>query len=100
MREGTSKPPRWSARARAAYERSVDYIAREDPRTAELVQERVEHSVSLIAEQPRIGTPTATPGVRRYPIPRTGHVITYRLVKREVRVLRWFRARQNEPFRP
>ncbi|MBI2318673.1 MAG: type II toxin-antitoxin system RelE/ParE family toxin, partial [Betaproteobacteria bacterium] len=67
--------------------------------TAKLVQERVDHALPLIAEQPRIGTPTATPGVRRYPIARAGHVITYRLVKGQVRVLRWFRARQNEPFR-
>jgi plasmid stabilization system protein ParE len=56
---------------------------------------RVDHSVELISLQPEIGTPTAAPGVRRYPVPNTGHVLTYRLVRGEVRVLRWYRARRN-----
>ncbi len=95
MRAGTSKPPRWSARALAAFEKTLNHISADDPLTAEVVLARVERSVALIQSHPRIGTPTATPGVRRYPIPNSGHVITYRVAKGEVRILRWFRARQD-----
>jgi len=37
------------------------------------------------------------PGVRRHPVPNTGHVIAYRMVKGELRILRWYRARQKVP---
>ena len=95
MPVGPSKPPKWSARAFTAFEKTLIHIAADDMFTAETVLARVDRSVTLIQSQPGIGTPTATPGVRRYPIPATGHVITYRFVKGELRILRWFRARQN-----
>lgn len=95
MRAGTSKPPRWSARALAAFEKTLAYISADDPVTAESVFARVDRSIALIQSQPGIGTPTATPGVRRHSIPGTGHGITYRFVKGEMRVLHWFRARQD-----
>ncbi|MSQ73055.1 MAG: type II toxin-antitoxin system RelE/ParE family toxin [Betaproteobacteria bacterium] len=95
MSAGTGKPARWSALALAALESTLTHISADDPFTAEAVLARVDRSVTLIQSQPRIGTPTETPGVRRYPVPNTGHVITYRFVNREMRILRWFRARQN-----
>ena len=96
MHAGTSKPPRWSRRALAAFEKTLSYIATDDPGTAVAVVGRVDRSVALIQSQPGIGTATATPGVRRYALPGTGHVITYRIVKGEIRILRWFRARQDK----
>jgi len=95
MRAGTGKPPRWSARALAAFENTLNHISADDPFTAGAVLARVKRSVALIQTHPTIGTPTATPGVRRYPIPNSGHVVTYRFVKGEMRILRWFRARQD-----
>jgi plasmid stabilization system protein ParE len=97
MPAATSKPPRWSRRAAAALSNTLDHIAAQDPVTAELVLARVERSVALIHTQSGIGTLTATPGVRRHPVPNTGHVIAYRLVKGELRILRWHRARQKPP---
>lgn len=95
MAGGTGKPPRWSARASAALNSTLARIAAEDPPTAEAVLSRVERSVALICAQPGLGTPTATRGVRRHAIPNTGHIIAYRIVREEVRILRWYRARQN-----
>jgi plasmid stabilization system protein ParE len=95
VQAGINKPPRWSPRALAAFEKSVLYIAADDPAAAAAVIARTDHSLALLQSQPAIGTPTAKPGVRRYPIAKTGHVILYRFVKGELRVLRWFRARQN-----
>jgi plasmid stabilization system protein ParE len=98
MPADTSKPPSWSRRAAAALTNSLDRIAAEHPLVAELVMARVERSVALIQAQPGIGTQTATPGVRRHAVPNTGHVIVYRFVKGEVRILRWYRARQRPPL--
>ena len=85
----------WAPRALQAYVDSLAYIAGEDPRTAELVRERVEHALELILEHPGIGVPTARRGERRYPIANTGHVIVYRVTPTALRVHVWYRARQN-----
>lgn len=95
IRAGTSRQPRWSARAAAARDSTLARIAADDPPTAEAFLAKIDRSVALICAQPALGTPTATRGVRRHPIPGTGHVITYRIVRDEVRILRWYRARQN-----
>jgi plasmid stabilization system protein ParE len=99
MPADTSKPPSWSRRAAAAFANSLDHIAAADPLVAEMVVARVDRSIALIQAQPGIGTPTATPGVRRHAVPNTGHVIVYRFVKSELRILRWYRARQRPPLR-
>lgn len=90
-----AKPLEWLLSARAAYLETLGYIARDDQNTAELVAQRVEKSLSIIQSMPSIGTPTAAPGVRRYPIPNTGHVIDYRVFRDRIRVQRWHRARRN-----
>jgi plasmid stabilization system protein ParE len=95
IRAGTSRQPRWSARAAAARDNTLARIAADDPPTAEAVLAKVDRSVALICAQPALGTSTATRGVRRHPIHGTGHIITYRIVRNEIRILRWYRARQN-----
>lgn len=90
-----AKQLEWLPSARAAYLETLEYVARDDPNTAELIAQRVEKSLSLIRAMPSLGTPTARPGVRRYPIPNTGHVIDYRVLRERVRVQRWYRARRN-----
>lgn len=90
-----AKSLEWLPSARAAYLDTLEYIARDDPNTAQLVAQRVERSLSLIRSMPGIGTPTAMPSVRRYPLPNTGHVIDYRVFRDHIRVQRWYRARRN-----
>ena len=85
----------WAPRALKAYTDSLSHIADEDPRTAELVRERVEHALDLVLEHPGIGVPTARRGERRCPIANTGHVIVYRVTAAAIRIHIWYRARQN-----
>lgn len=87
----------WAPRALQAYIDSLAHIADEDPRTAGLVRERVEHALDVILENPGIGVPTARRGERRLPIANTGHVIVYRVTPPAVRIHIWYRARQNAP---
>jgi plasmid stabilization system protein ParE len=97
MPAGPARRLKWAPRAVAAFEATLAHIAGEDPRTAELVVARVEHSLELLRRNPGLGTLTAARGVRRYPVPRTGHVLNYRVRADSIVVLRWYRARQNVP---
>lgn len=69
----------WLASARGAYLDTLEYIARDDEHAARQVAQRVDKSLAAIQTMPSIGTPTAAPGVRRYPIPNTGHVVNYKV---------------------
>ena len=95
MSASAAKRLEWAPRALRAYIDSLAHIADEDPRTAELVHERVEHALGLLREHPGIGIPTARRGERRYPIANTGHVVVYRVTSEAVRIHLWYRARQN-----
>jgi plasmid stabilization system protein ParE len=95
MPASAAKRLEWAPRALQAYLDSLSYIAYEEPRTAELVRERVERALDLILEHPGIGVPTGRRAERRYPIPNTGHVIVYRVTSSAVRIHVWYRARQN-----
>jgi len=90
-----SKPLEWTRRASQAYQATLAHIAEEDPAAAELVSERVERALSLIQLQPGIGTPALRRGERRFPVPNTGHVINYRVLRHAIRIVLWYRARRH-----
>ncbi len=92
-----AKPLEWLASARRAYLETLEYIAREDEHAARQVVQRVDKSLATIQAMPMIGTPTAAPGVRRYPIPNTGHMINYKVTGAQIVVQRWYRARRASP---
>lgn len=89
------KPLEWARKAREAFAASLDYIASEDPFAAKLVAERVDRALALIQEQPGIGAPAAARGRRTFLVPNTGHSINYRETRNAIRILRWYRQRQN-----
>jgi plasmid stabilization system protein ParE len=95
MPASAAKRLEWSPRALRAFIDTLAHIADEDPRTAELVHERVERALDLICEHPGIGVPTARRGERRHPIANTGHVVVYRVTPAAIRIHVWYRARQN-----
>lgn len=85
----------WAPRARAAYWATLAHIADQDPFSAQQVKDRLEQALRHIVAFPAIGTPTVRRGVRRYPIPNTGHVINYRITRSAVRIQTWYRARRG-----
>lgn len=92
-----AKPLEWSPRAWNAYAATLAFIAEDDPFAAQKVKDRVEKALAHIATYPGIGTPGVPSGVRRFPIPNTGHVINYRVTRRSIRIHAWYRARQRTP---
>ena len=85
----------WSVQARNQFIATLDYIAAEDPLSAQLVQQRVEKSLGLLCASPAMGVSAPTVGVRTYAVPKTGHSFDYRLVRHQIRVQRWYRQRQK-----
>ena len=91
-----AKPLEWSSRARDAYAATLARIAEEDPFTAQQIKERVERALQQISEFPSLGTPATPRGFRRFAIPNTGHLVTYRITRSAVRIHAWYRARQRQ----
>ena len=96
-RSAGKKPLEWARAARDAFAASIDFIASEDPRAAQLVVERVQDALGLIQAHPKIGKVAGLRGRRMFPIPNTGHIINYRETRSPIRVLRWYRSKQHVP---
>ena len=91
-------PIRWLPAAQRAAEKSLSHIAAQDPNTSALVYKRLLGALDLISLQPAIGTPTHRKNIKRFPIPKTGHTIEYRLTPNEIVITRWVRqARVRKP---
>lgn len=95
MNDGSVKRLEWGRRALDAFVATLIEIAGEDRRAAGAVEERVDHALALIVRHPGLGTPLSSRNERRFAVPRTGHVIHYRVSASVVRVTRWYRARQS-----
>ena len=94
-RSGGEKPLEWARAAQDAFDASIDFIAGEDPFTARLVVERVENALKQIQAYPKIGKPAGARGRRAFSIPNTGHIVNYRETESAIRILRWYRSKQN-----
>lgn len=84
-------PIRWLPTARRAAEKSLNHIAAQDPGASALVYKRLLGALGVISLQPAIGTPTHQKNIKRFPIPKTGHTIEYRLAANEIVITRWIR---------
>ncbi|WP_082491746.1 type II toxin-antitoxin system RelE/ParE family toxin [Duganella sp. Leaf126] len=91
----SSLPVRWMPSAAHAYSESLDYIAAQDAHAAARIIERVKAALAVIAAQPAIGTSLGAHGRRRFAIPRTGHLIEYRVMHHEIKIIRWARQRRR-----
>ena len=85
----------WSVQARNQFLATLTHIAKEDPLSAQRVHKRVENSLKLLCDSPKLGVPAPTTSVRTYAVPKTGHSFDYRLVHDQIRIQRWYRQRQK-----
>jgi plasmid stabilization system protein ParE len=92
---GPAKRLEWAPRALDSFLATLTKVADEDPSAAQQLELRVAQALAVIQAHPAIGTPATRRGERRYPIPNTGHVINYRVVRQAIRVQLWYRARQH-----
>ncbi|MBV6322408.1 type II toxin-antitoxin system RelE/ParE family toxin [Duganella violaceipulchra] len=86
---------RWSSAARRSLDQTIAHINEQDVSAGELILLRLQNALDVIVAQPGIGTPTDRRDTRRFPIPKTGHTIDYRVRQSEIMVTRWARQRRN-----
>ncbi|RFP10732.1 type II toxin-antitoxin system RelE/ParE family toxin [Duganella sp. BJB475] len=95
MSSANGKPARlvvsWSAQAQESLDQTMAHVYAQDMSAGNLMLQRLQKALDLIAEQPGIGTPTKQKNLRRFPIPRTGHTIEYRVGRRGITITRWVR---------
>lgn len=95
MAATASKRLEWSRRAAEAYVSTLATIADQDPATANSIRQRVTRALALIQSHPSLGTPTPRRGERRFAVPRTGHILVYRITRNSIRIQLWYRARRH-----
>lgn len=70
---------RLSPRARDDLHELVRYIARDSPRNARLVRDRITDAFRRLGQYPESGRPGRVDGTRELVIPRTAHTAAYRV---------------------
>ncbi len=78
---------RLSPRARDDLRELVRYIARDSPRNARLVRDRIKDAVQRLSLHPESGRPGRVDGTRELVIPHTGYIAAYRIRDRSLEII-------------
>ncbi len=78
---------RLSPRARHDLHELVRHIARDSPRQARLVRDRIEEAVQQLKLHPESGRPGRVDGTRELVIPHTAHIVAYRITNRTLEII-------------
>ena len=88
---------KWLRAALRNLDEEAAYIAADDPKAAQFVVQRVLSAVALLAEQPALGRPGRVADTRELVIPKTRHIVPYRVRGQTVEVLRVFHTSRRLP---
>lgn len=90
---------KWLRKALQNLESEAEYIARDDPKAASIVVQRIQQAVELLSENPSLGHPGRLPGTRELVIPDTRYIVPYRVQPRlqRVEILRVFHSSRKLP---
>lgn len=87
----------WSRHAAADRLAIFAWIADDDPRTAALVDERIEQAARRLIDFPESGRPGRIDGTRELVVARTSYIVPYTIVGDTVRLLRVIHGAQKWP---
>lgn len=88
---------RWIRRALKNLDEEAAYIARDDPRAAARLVERIVASVERLADYPASGRPGRVPGTRELLVTDTPYLVPYRVRGETVEILRVFHGVRKWP---
>lgn len=90
---------KWLRKALQNLESEAEYIAKDDPKAAQLVVHRIQLSVSLLSANPSLGHPGRLPATRELVIPDTRYIVPYRVNPRlqRIEILRVFHSSRKLP---
>lgn len=92
---------RWLNKALQNLEDKAAYIAKDDPKAARIVVQRIFSQVDKLADNPALGKPGRIHGTRELVVPDTRYIIPYRVRPRldQVEILRVFHTSRKPPTR-
>lgn len=92
---------KWLRTALRNLDHEAQYIANDDPAAARLVVQRIQHTISLLKDNPSLGHPGRLPNTRELVIPNTRYIVPYRVRPRlqRIEILRVFHSSRKLPER-
>lgn len=87
----------WSRRAIGDLEALREYIAKDNPKAAESVGQRIIESVDLLASQPHLGRYGRILGTRELVVAGTPYIIPYRVRGERMELIAVFHGRRKWP---
>jgi toxin ParE1/3/4 len=87
----------WLPRAIADFDSQLDYIAKDNPRIATDIGDRIVQHVSHLSEYPEMGRDGRRQKTRELVVPRTPFVIVYRVGSDRLEILRVLHGAQRWP---
>ncbi len=87
----------WTEPAVFALESVQNTIARDNPRAAFEVMQRIRVAVSQLAEHPKIGRPGRVRGTRELVIHNLPYIVPYRIIKKDVQILSLYHTSRKWP---
>ena len=88
---------RWSPTAISDLESIRDYIARDSPKAARKVANRIKESVNRLSNFPNSGRVGSVPETRELVIPGTSYIVAYTIQGNVVRIAAVLHGRQRWP---
>jgi len=88
---------RWTEPAARALETIQDHIARDNPRAAFEVAQRIRVAVSLLKEHPKIGRMGRVRGTHDLIIHGIPYIVPYRIKKSEIQILTVYHTSRKWP---
>lgn len=92
---------KWLRKALKNLEDEAQFIAQDDPQTAQTVVDRIQQTISLLRDNPALGHPGRVSGTHELIIPKTRYIVPYRVRPRLLRIeiLRVFHTSRKPPKR-
>ena len=86
----------WSRLALSDFESATDYIAKDNPRAAQQIAERILEATQRLCDYPYIGHPADDPEQREWLIPRTPYVLIYEIHCETITIARVWHTSRSE----
>lgn len=88
---------RWTEPAAVALESTQDYIAKENPRVAWEVAQRIKLAVRQLKDHPKIGRAGRVRGTYELVIHGLPYIVPYRIKNKEVQILSVYHTSRKSP---
>jgi toxin ParE1/3/4 len=87
----------WSRRAVRHLEALRNYIAEDNPKSAQRLVQRILNGLNLLVNQPHSGRPGRVTGTREFIVPGTSYIIPYRVRGERIELIAVFHGRRLWP---